>query len=69
MPRLGGVRPFSVRLDAGSALQVRGQAEHEAGPNDGMQRELLGQSFQERVALSRVDRRCSGLDGVVLVVG
>jgi hypothetical protein len=59
------VRRFSVRLYAETTLQVRGQAVHEPWPNDGMALELHSQSLQERVALSRVDRRGGLHDGVV----
>ena len=63
MSRLGGVRGFSVRLDAELTLQLRGQAVHEPRPDHRMPLKLDGQSFQEGVALERMDRRGGRLDG------
>jgi hypothetical protein len=69
MSRLGRVRRFSVRLDPETTLQLRGATVHNARTDDRMTLELDGQSFQEGVALSRVDRRGGGLNGVVFVIG
>ena len=49
-----GLRPS---LDDIFALQVCGQAVHEAGSNDGVALELDGQAAQEIVALVRMNRR------------
>jgi hypothetical protein len=51
VPRRGGGRGLRSRLDDELALQVRGQAVHQAAADDGMALELLGQSFQEGPAL------------------
>jgi hypothetical protein len=56
------MRRFGVRGDDKCLLQGRGATVHNAGTDDGMLLKLGGQSFQEGVALHRVDRRCGGLD-------
>jgi hypothetical protein len=59
---------LAVRLYAETTLQGRGAPVHNARADDGMALKLFGQSFQEGVALSRVNRRCGLHDGVVFVV-
>jgi hypothetical protein len=51
------------------ALQVCGQAVHEAGSNDGVALELDGQAAQEIVALVRMNRRRRLQHGCILVIG
>jgi hypothetical protein len=51
MPRLGGVRRFAVRRHDESLLQGRRATVDNAWLNDGVPLELLGQGFQEGVAL------------------
>ena len=46
--RLGGVQRFAVRRHAETALQVGGAAVHEAGADDGMALEFVGEGFEER---------------------
>ena len=67
--RLGGGRRFALGRDDIAPLQVRGEAVHKAGANDGMPLKLLRQSPREDPALERVDRRCGGLDDCVFVLG
>ena len=68
MSRLGGVRRLAVRGDDKGLLQGRGRSEHNTRPDNRMTLELLGQSFQEGVALQRVDRRGRRLNSNILVI-
>ena len=61
MPRR--MRRFAVRGDDKGLLQGRGATVHNARPNNRMPLELGGQSFQEGIALERMDRRCGRLHG------
>jgi hypothetical protein len=58
-----------VRHHAEGLLQLRHASVHNAGPNDGMLLDFDRQSFQEGVALARMDRRGGLHDGVIFVVG
>jgi hypothetical protein len=58
-----------VRRHDERPLQGCGGSEHNTRPDDRVALELGGQSFEEGVALHRVDRRGGGLNGIVLVVG
>jgi hypothetical protein len=49
--RLGGGRRFALGRDDIAPLQVRGEAVHEARPDDGMLLKLLRQSLQEGAAV------------------
>jgi hypothetical protein len=67
-PRVGPqmtrrVGRLAVRGDDEGFLQLRGATVHNARPNNRVTLELDGQSFEEGVALERVDRRCGCPNG------
>jgi hypothetical protein len=69
MPRLSGVRRFSVRLDDVATLQDRGQAMDETWADHWMALKFLRQIFQEGAALQWMDWRRGGLDRGKFIVG
>jgi hypothetical protein len=67
-PLRGDEQRFTVRHHAEAFLQLRGATMYDARTDDGIALELDRHSFQEGVALNRMDRRCGGVNGGVFVI-
>jgi hypothetical protein len=67
-PSAWGEQRFTVRHHAEALLQLGGATMFDTRTDDGIALELDRQSFQEGVALERMDRRGGLHDGCVFVI-